>query len=93
MIPAGPDDLAARVDGVLIMSSASRPRIPTPPLETLRELSLGALAGTAYAQQLCWHGRQALRKGRAEWANHLERCPRCIVGARNFFLAQRAHAR
>lgn len=80
---------AARANGVISMSGRSGPRIPAPSLDRLLELPAGALAGSLYARQLCWHGRQALRRGHVAWSLHLRDCPRCIVGARNFFLSGR----
>ena len=73
------------------MSGRPGPRIPAPSVDRLRDLSPGAIAGSLYARQLCWHGRQALRYGRAAWSLHLRDCPRCIVGARNFLLSERTH--
>ena len=80
---------AARANGVISMSGRSGPRIPAPSIDRLRGLSPVAIAGSLYARQLCWHGRQALRRGHVAWSLHLRDCPRCIVGARNFFLSER----
>ena len=82
---------AARANGVISMSGRSGPRISAPSIDRLRGLSPGAIAGSLYARQLCWHGRQALRRGHVAWSLHLRDCPRCIVGARNFFLSERTH--
>jgi len=73
------------------MSGRRGPGIPPPSLDSLRDLSPGAIAGSIYARQLCWHGRQAIRRGHVAWSLHLRDCPRCIVGARNFFLSERSH--
>jgi len=82
---------AARGNGVIHMSGRPGPRIPAPSVDRLLDLPPGAIAGSLYARQLCWHGRQAVRRGQIAWSFHLRDCPRCIVGARNFFLSQRTH--
>lgn len=53
------------------MTHAHRAETPaaagTPLLGVLTRLPVRAPAGTAYAQPLCRHGREAIRQGQAAW--------------------------